>query len=223
MAGGPQQRRLILSRILAVADQVSPVIHSANFPGNLRPFDLVLSAGDMPGQVLEFMADRLTTSPVFVKGNHGTDLVADPQAEGGTGRKDPGGCIDAHCRVIHHAGLLIVGFEGCGRYRPGPQQYTERQYAGMIRALTPRLLWNRRRYGRAVDILLTHAPPTGPHAGEDLPHRGIPAFERFNRRWKPRLHVHGHVHLLGANAGREYTTPEGVRVVNAFEFALIDL
>ncbi len=206
-----------------MADQVSPVIHSANFPGNLPPFDAVLSAGDMPGHVLEFMADRLRVSPVFVKGNHVTELVPDPLDDEGVARKDPGGCLDAHCRVISHAGLLIVGFEGSARYRPGPQQYTERQYARMVRALTPRLLWNRRRYGRAVDILLTHAPPTGPHAGEDWPHRGIPAFEKFSRRWRPRLHVHGHVHLLGANATREYTTPEGVRVVNAFEFALIDL
>ena len=94
----------------------------------------------------------------------------------------------------------------------------------MVHRMTPRLLWNRWRYGRAVDILLTHAPPVGPHAGEDWPHRGVPAFERFNRIWKPRLHVHGHVHLLGANnAQREYVTAEGVRVVNAFEFTLIDL
>ncbi len=205
-----------------MADSVSPVIHSANFPQNLPEFDLALSAGDLPGHVLEFMADKLMHQPVFVLGNHDRGLVANTSDPAGLQLQVPGGCINAHRRSVMQGGLIIVGFEGSARYRPGPHQYSEREYARMVRALTPRLLWNRRRYGRAVDILLTHAPPTGPHAGEDWPHRGIPAFERFNRTWKPRLHVHGHVHLLGANAKREYVTDEGVRVINAFEFTLID-
>lgn len=207
-----------------MADSVSPVIASEGFPGNLPPFDLVLSAGDMPAEVLEHMADRLQQTPVHVLGNHGTGrLPAEPGPWGPAEPDGPGGCIDAHARVVHQAGLIIVGFEGSARYRPGPYQYTEGEYARMVAALTPWLLYNRWRYGRAVDILLTHAPPTGPHAGTDLPHRGIPAFERFNRRWRPRLHVHGHVHLIGANAPREYVTAEGVRVINAFGFTLIDL
>lgn len=210
-------------RILAVADSVSPVIHSENFPANLPDFNLALSAGDMPGHVLEFMADKLAVPPVYVAGNHAHEQVTDFEDPTGERRRDPGGCINAHCRVVHEQGLIIVGLEGSLRYRTGPYQYTERQFARMARALTPRLLWNQRRYGRAVDILLTHAPPPGPHAGSDAPHRGIPAFERFNRRWRPKVHVHGHVHLLGANAAREYVTDEGVRVINAFEFTLIDL
>lgn len=206
-----------------MADSVSPVIHSENFPGNLPPFDLALCAGDLPGHVLEFMADKLRHQPVFVLGNHDRGLVSDSHDLLNPGLHAPGGCINAHRRSVRQSGLIVVGFEGSARYRPGPHQYTEAEYARMVRAMTPRLLWNRRRYGRAVDILLTHAPPTGPHAGADWPHRGIPAFERFNRIWKPRLHVHGHVHLLGANARREYVTAEGVRVINAFEFTLIDL
>lgn len=177
----------------------------------------------MPGEVLEFMADRLTVPPVFVAGNHANELVPDEYDPEGLGRKDPGGCLNAHARVINLQGLLIVGFEGSLRYRDGPYQYTQRQFARMAGALTPRLLWNRQRYGRAVDILLTHAPPTGPNAGPDRPHHGIAAFEKFSRRWRPKVHVHGHVHLLGANAGREYRTEEGVRVINAYEFTLIDL
>ena len=215
--------RLILPRILAVADQVSPVIDSVNFPSNLPGFDLALSAGDMPGRVLEYMADRLGFAPVFVKGNHPGEQVRDPLDPTSRRLKDPGGCINAHGRVVHQSGLIIVGFEGSARYRPGPQQYSERQFAAMARRLAPVLHLNRLRYGRALDILLTHAPPTGPHAGTDHAHRGVPAFERFSRIWRPRLHLHGHVHLVGSNAPREYVTAEGVRVVNGFEFALIDL
>lgn len=207
-------------RILAIADEVSPFIYSENFPHNLPPFDLVLSAGDMPGHVLEFIATRLTTQPVYVLGNHCQGYVRDNTREH---TRLPGGCLNAHTNVIEIGGVLIAGFEGSARYRPGPHQYSEWQMHLLTRRLTPRLLRNRRRYGRAVDILLTHAPPKGPHEGEDFPHRGVGAFNRFVDLWQPKLHVHGHVHLNGANAPREYLTGSGTRVVNAFGFTLIDL
>lgn len=207
-------------RILAVADAVSPVVYSERFPDNLPPFDLVLSAGDMPGHVLEYMATKLRVQPVFVVGNHGNDFVRDSVTDR---IKLPGGCLNAHRRVVEIGGVLIAGIEGSARYRPGPHQYSEFEMELHAAALAPRLAWNRVTKGRAVDILLTHAAPCGPHEGQDFPHRGVPAFNRLVRMWKPRLHVHGHVHLSGANAPREYLTDEGVRVVNAFEFTLIDL
>lgn len=207
-------------KILAIADAVSPVIYSENFPHNLPPFDLVLSAGDMPGHVLEFIATKLTVQPIYVLGNHTNGYIYDEQL---SSKKLPGGCLNAHGRVLELNGLLIAGIEGSPRYRLGPHQYSERQMAGLTRRLTPRLLWNQWRYGRAVDILLTHAAPKGPHEGKDYPHRGIPAFNRFVKRWRPKLHIHGHVHLNGANAAREYVTEAGVRVINAYEFTLIDV
>lgn len=206
-------------RILAVADATSPVIYSERFPQNLPPVDVVLSAGDMPGHVLEFMATRLQVPPVYVLGNHGNGFVRDPVSDE---ISLPGGCLNAHRRVVEVKGLLIAGVEGSARYRPGSQQYSEFEMELHCAALAPRLAWNRFTKGRAVDVLLTHAPPRGPHQGEDFAHRGVPAFNRFLRQWRPRLHVHGHVHLSGANAPREYVTEEGVRVVNAFEFTLIE-
>jgi Icc-related predicted phosphoesterase len=207
-------------RILAVADAVSPVIYSERFPDNLPPFDLVVSAGDMPGHVLEYMATKLRVRPVYVLGNHGNGYVRDPA----TDRIGlPGGCLNVHRRVVDVGGLLIAGIEGSARYRPGPLQYSEFEMELHSAALAPRLAWNRLFRGRALDVLLTHAPPSGPHEGSDFPHRGVPAFNRLVRRWRPRLHIHGHVHLSGANAPREYLTKEGVRVVNAFEFTIIEL
>ena len=207
-------------KILAIADAVSPVVYSERFPDNLPPFDLVLSAGDIPGHVLEFMATKLTVQPLYVLGNHGNGYLRD----GETGEaKLPGGCVNLHNRVLMIGGVLVAGFEGSARYRPGPHQYSEWQMNLMTARLAPRLLWNKLRHGRAVDVLLTHAPPKGPHEGADYPHRGFGAFNRFVERWRPKLHVHGHVHLQGANAPREYVTEAGVRVINAFEFTLIDI
>lgn len=207
-------------RILAIADAVSPFVYSENFPHNLPPFDLVLSAGDMPGHVLEFLATKLTVQPVYVLGNHANAYLRD--SADGT-RSLPGGCINAHGRVFEHRGLLIAGIEGSARYRPGPHQYSEWQMETIAARMAPQLALRRAFGGRRLDVLLTHAAPKGPHEGEDRPHRGIPAFNRMHRWWRPRLHVHGHVHLSGANARREYVSDEGVRVVNAFEFTIIEL
>jgi Icc-related predicted phosphoesterase len=208
-------------RVLALADEVSPVVYSENFPNNLPRFDVVLCAGDLPGYYLEFVASKLRTRPVYVVGNHANALLR--SADDPDQVRLPGGCTNAHGDVVEVAGLLVAGFEGSARYRPGPYQYSELGYERMLAAMTPKLLWHRAKHGRAVDVLLTHAPPKGPHEGEDVAHRGVPAFNRFHRWWRPAVHVHGHVHLNGANAPRAYETAEGVRVINAFDFTLFEI
>ncbi len=205
--------------ILAIADEVSPVIYSENFPGNLPPFDLVLSAGDMPGHVLEFIATKLKVPVLYVIGNHTHEYLRDAEGK----QHLPGGCINMHGRVLKVGEVIVAGLEGSARYRPGPHQYSEWEMAWQAHRLAPSLLYHKLRYGRAVDIMLTHAAPKGPHEGDDYPHRGVPAFNHLAKRWQPKLHVHGHVHLQGANAPREYVTDAGVRVINGYQFTLIDL
>lgn len=207
-------------RVLAIADTVSPFVYSPRFPHNLPPFDVVVSAGDMPGHVLEFLATKLTVQPLYVMGNHANGYL---RRSCDDRLVRPGGCIDVHRRVVDHHGLIVAGIEGSPRYRPGPHQYQDWEMSWMAAWLTPRLLWNRTRKGRALDLLLTHAAPKGPHEGADRPHRGVAAFNRLHRWWRPRVHVHGHVHLRGANAPREYVTDEGVRVINAYGFTVFEL
>jgi len=206
--------------ILALADAVSPFIYSTGFPGNLPPFDVILAAGDLPGDLLEFVATKSSVPPVYVLGNHGDGFIRDPDTDE---LRLPGGCINAHLRIVEVNGVVILGVEGSARYREGEQQYSEREYARMLARLSPRLWWSERKRGRAVDVLLTHAPPLGPNAGPDFPHRGVPAFNAIHRRWRPLVHVHGHVHLSGSTAARSYISEEGVKVVNAYEFTLFGL
>jgi len=218
--GGRRLNAVGVVRVLALADAVSPVVYSENFPRNLPPFDVVLAAGDLPGHLLEFVATKTRTPPVYVIGNHANAYL---RGEDPDEVRLPGGCINAHRRVVEVGGLLIAGLEGCARYRPGPHQYGQFAYHAMAAGMAPQLLWQRARRGRAVDVLLTHAPPPGPHAGADWPHRGVEAFARFHRAWRPQVHVHGHVHLSGANAPRRYVAPGGVQVINAYEFALFEV
>ena len=208
-----------MTRILAISDEVSPFVYSQNFPENLGPIDLVVSAGDIPGYLLEFIATKLTVPPVYVLGNHANGYL---RGEEDAPPRLPGGCINAHRRIVEVAGVTIAGIEGSLRYRPGEHQYAAATMERFALELAPRLALQRAR-GRRLDVLLTHAAPQGPHEGEDRPHRGVAAFNRMHRWWRPRLHVHGHVHLNGANAPRRYVSAEGVEVVNAFGFTIIDL
>ncbi|WP_353513799.1 metallophosphoesterase [Thermus sp. LT1-2-5] len=204
-------------RLLLLADQVHPHIHSPRFPNNLPPFDLVLAAGDLPGTYLEYVATKVAVPVLFVPGNHGEEWVWEAE-----GKKRPGGVVNLHGRLFRHGGLLFYGIGGVPRYREGEGQLGETELFRL--ALKPLFLLPRRLLkGHGVDVLLTHAPPPGPTAGEDFAHRGAGAFLLFHRLFRPRLHVHGHTPLLGASPLRGYRTPLGVEVVHAQGYALLSL
>jgi len=201
-------------RLLVLSDQVHPHIHSPRFPENLPPFDLVLAAGDLPGAYLEYVATKVRVPVLFVPGNHGEEWVLE---EGR--RKRPGGVVNLHGRLFRHQGRLFYGIGGVPRYREGEGQLSEGELLRLALKPFPRRLL----LGHGVDVLLTHAPPPGPSAGEDVAHRGARAFLLFHRLFRPRLHVHGHTPLLGANPERRHRTPLGVEVVHAQGYALIAL
>jgi Icc-related predicted phosphoesterase len=97
--------------------------------------------------------------------------------------------------VVHEQGLLIGGFDGSLRYNKGSYQYTEAGMRAQIARMVPHLLMNRLRYGRYLDILVTHAPPRHIHDQEDRAHWGFEAFRWFLQTFRPRYHLHGHIHL----------------------------
>lgn len=199
-------------RLLVVADYPHPFVYRTGFPRGLPEVDLVLAAGDLPGAYLEFLASTLPVPVVYVHGNHANEDVQE-----GDQRVPPRGVIAAHGRVLTVGGLRIAGWGGVPRYSlEGPGQYTEAQ----ARWGLTRLAWRAR---AGVDILLTHAPPAGPHAGSDYAHRGCEAITRFMTRRHPRLVVHGHIHEYEGRKP-DYTDPaSGARVVNAYGYRLIEL
>ena len=88
------------------------------------------------------------------------------------------------------------------RYNQGDHQFTESEMFFRILRMVPHLCWNRIRYGRWLDILITHAPPRGIHDKEDTCHTGFKAFLWFMRCFKPAYLLHGHVHLIDMNEQR---------------------
>ncbi len=94
--------------------------------------------------------------------------------------------------VVEAAGLRIAGLGGCVRYRPGPHQYTQREYTRDARRLMKEC-----KGGGAVDVLLTHTPPRGLGDGDDDAHLGIDALHDVLARLEPTWHLHGHIHPFG--------------------------
>lgn len=166
--------------------------------------DLVIGAGDLPYAYLAELGDRTDRPGVFVPGNHDPDLSGYGQRAGLWMRAGqpsawpgPAGFVDADARVVDVGGLRFAGLGGCVRYNRGPNQWTQSEQARRARKLVRAARRLTRRDGRAVDVLLTHAPPR--HCGdrEDGPHHGFECLHRVVEALAPRLLVHGHIHPYG--------------------------
>jgi len=178
-------------QFLTVSDEVVPAIYSLSVKERFGDIDCVLGCGDLPYYYLDFIVTMLGRPCFYVQGNH--DGVE--HTEGGQVIEAPQGSVSLEGRTTLHEGVILGGLGGSIRYNDeGGAQYTETEMMFRVWRLTPRLLLNKRRYGRYLDILLTHAPPLGIHNGPDRPHRGFRAFLRFMDRFKPRYLIHGHIH-----------------------------
>ncbi|MDF3049849.1 MAG: Phosphoesterase [Pseudonocardia sp.] len=190
-------------RVLAVADEVSDALWGPTVPSLAT--DLVLAAGDLPWDYLEYLTTVLDRPVVFVPGNH--DPAVDDARAHRSGQflraglpcepPRPTGCVNADGAVVDAGGLRIAGLGGCVRYRPGPNQYSQREYARRAARLLRRVTRLQRRDSRPVDVLLTHAPPRGLGDETDRPHVGIDALHTVLDRLQPQWHLHGHIHPHG--------------------------
>ncbi|MGH2548263.1 MAG: metallophosphoesterase family protein [Thermomicrobiales bacterium] len=208
-------------RVLAVSDQVDPRIYSASLKERMSDVQLVLGCGDLPASYLEFLADALDRPIYFVFGNH----LEEATRQSGGKLYQPMGCIDVGGKVIHDSwtGLIVAGIPGSPKYGEGePLQFTEFQIRWMIWRMAPRLMWNRMRHGRAVDILVTHAPPRDLGDRDDLPHRGFVALRRMLKRFHPKYLLHGHIHLYDRSEPWEFQY-EGTSIINVYPYRVLDL
>ncbi len=200
-------------KILSLSDIVIPFIYSPVLVKRFSDVDMVIDCGDLPFYYLEYVTSSLDVPVFFVRGNHAMEVeytTAGP-------RESPEGALDLHRKAVNLDGLLMAGVEGSLRYRPGPFQYSQREMWGHVYRLIPALLLNRIRYGRYLDIFVTHAPPAGIHDQPDLPHRGIQAFRWLIETFKPRYYFHGHIHVYRPDT--ETVTQVGpTTVINTFGY-----
>jgi Icc-related predicted phosphoesterase len=209
-------------RVLAVSDQIDPRIYSATLRDRMGDVQLVFGCGDVPARYLEFLADALDKPVYYVMGNHCEEFTR--QGSRGVAQR-PMGCIDLGGKVVRDpsTGLILAGIAGSPRYSDETgHQYSESQVRWMICKMAPRLLWNRLRHGRSLDVLITHAPPRDINDREDIPHRGFVAMRKFLERFKPRFQLHGHVHIYDRS---EQTRTEFMEtsVINVYPYKVLDL
>ncbi len=222
-------------KILCVADATEPLIYSSQAKQLFADCDLAISAGDLPVRYYDYIMTVLGKDFFYVYGNHNLEYFDQVVRRGGfdtaveysrTGQVSlmpamGGNMIDGRIVYDKRSGLIIMGLGGSMLYNYGKSQYTERQMQWRIARLIPRLLYNKKRYGRFLDILVTHAPAFGYGDGEDVCHRGFQTFLSFLDVYKPRYMLHGHVHLFDENSNRTFQYKD-TTIINVYKSYILD-
>jgi Icc-related predicted phosphoesterase len=210
-----------MTRILAIADEVDESLYTDKLL-SLRP-DVVVSCGDLPFDYLEYIVSRLNVPLVYVLGNHDPELrSSDPTLLRSVAPlPGPQGCDNADGRVVAAAGLRIAGLGGSMRYKPGPHQYTDAGMRWRALSLEARIKLNPSRSARKVDVLITHAPPLGWGAQDDLAHRGFAAFLRLVKALGPKVLIHGHLHPYGRD--RPQRPLGATQIINAVPSRVVEI
>ncbi|MDR2803873.1 MAG: metallophosphoesterase [Treponema sp.] len=217
-------------KALCISDEVDPLIYSASIRRRFADVDIVLSAGDLPMEYLEFIISSLNKPLFFVFGNHNLDQfcyykyngIFDKLGMVAMKKNIPGlGTVYAGGKVIKEGRILIAGLGGSKRYNNGKNQFSDFEMYLKIIRLIPHLLLNCLRYGRAIDVLLTHAPPYGIHDRADACHSGFRAFLWFMKIFKPKYLIHGHTHLYDMMESRKTSFYKTI-VVNAYSHFVME-
>jgi Icc-related predicted phosphoesterase len=182
--------------------------------------ELIIGCGDLHYAYLEYLVTVLNVDLFYVPGNH--DQAYNP----GMQDNPAPGCINLDLGSTRVGGLLLAGFGGSIRYRPdGTNQYTQQQAFARLVRLVPRLLVNRRRFGRALDVLVTHSPPFGIHDEQDRAHQGLKAINWLMDWAEPRYVLHGHMHYQQSNIYRDVVREGRVpaTVMNVYPYRVIEI
>ncbi len=222
-------------KILCISDETEPLIYSKHSREHFKECDFVISAGDLPLNYYDYIMTIQSKILYYVYGNHNLEQfdvdmgkLSDSNgtrftSEGTLTMSHFGGdLIDGKCCIDRRTGLIIVGLGGSMLYNGGKSQYTEGQMKWRIMKLIPRLLYNRIRYGRYLDILVTHAAPYGIGDGPDPCHRGFECFLTFMERFRPQYLLHGHIHLYDENRNR-ISVYKGTKVINVYKSFVLEV
>jgi Icc-related predicted phosphoesterase len=199
---------------------VDEQIYSPAIRDRYSDVELVIGCGDLPFYYLEFIVTMLPAPVLYVRGNHDDRPY---HMSNGRVATHAEGCEDLHGKVIQQSGLLIAGIQGSRRYRPDGQcMYSDEEVTGILISMLPKLLLNRVRFGRYLDLLVAHSPPFSIHDRSDLAHTGFKPFLPFMRRFRPRYLLHGHVHDFNPSAVTE-TRYYDTFVVNVYPRVVLDI
>lgn len=212
-------------KLLLIADNEERYLWddwNQNTRKELSDIGLILSAGDLDAEYLEFLVTMLNVPLVYVRGNH----------DGMYDEKPPEGCIDADGDIVEvtcgkgavKEKVRILGLGGSMRYQDySDDMYTEEEMARRIAGMRKVFLRERLKGNKGFDILLTHAPSKGYGDMEDIAHTGFECFNRLLDKYRPKLHVYGHVHKEYGQFDSAMTHPSGTRLINACGYCRVEI
>ena len=195
-------------KILAIADTEERCLWEGFRKERFEGIDLILSAGDLDPDYLEFLVTVINKPLIYVRGNHDDRYAQNP----------PEGCICIEDQLVTVGGLRILGLGGSMRYNKGANQYTEKQMQRRVQKLRFKL-WR----SGGVDILMTHSPALGLGDDTDLAHTGFQTFIDVMEKYRPRYMVHGHVHQNYQYNFKRIRHHGDTTVINAFGYYLLDV
>jgi predicted phosphodiesterase len=200
-------------KILMVADQENNYIWDHFESSKFKDIELIISSGDLKNDYLSFLVTMLGVPLYYVTGNHDLAYSKNP----------PGGCDCIDDKLVTYKGLRILGLGGCMKYGEDirstvpPFQYSEKQMEKRIKRILPRI-----RKNKGFDILVTHSPAFGIGDGKDICHTGFKSFLPLLDNWKPRIMIHGHMHMGFGRAPR-FLQYCDTAIYDAFNYYILDI
>lgn len=192
-------------KILAISDtEILKKFTIDQIKANFRGVDFILSAGDLSYEYLDYIVSVTDKDLIYINGNHIYSR-----------KHDVSFCKEIDAKVIRYKGLKIMGLDGSRIYSYAEHQYSEYDMALRIIKNIPKLLFGK------LDIVLTHSPPFGIHDKDDIVHTGFKSFLKIIKYFKPKLWIHGHIHL-GNHLVEQESVVEGTRIVNAYGYKIIE-
>jgi Icc-related predicted phosphoesterase len=193
-------------KILAVSDiDILKKYSIVQLKEKFKNIDFILAAGDLSYEYLDYLVSVLDKDLIYVNGNH---LYAKGH--------DISFCKNIDGKFIKYKGLYILGLDGSKVYSYKEHQYTEKQMKRKINKNYIKMLINK------PDIVLSHAPPYDIHDVKDVVHEGFIVFRKLIKFAKPKLWVHGHIHLQNHLEIQE-TQLNKTKIVNAYGYKIIDI
>ncbi len=167
--------------------------------------DFIISAGDLGNDYLDYLFTTLNKDIIYVNGNHvykkGHDISF---------------CKNIDGKIIKYKGLKIFGLGGSKKYSYQENQYSEFEMTQRIILNLGYLLW-----GKKLDIMVTHTPPRRINDREDFTHQGFEVFHKILKYFKPKLWIHGHIHLV-SHMDTQETIVGDTRIINAYGYKVIE-
>lgn len=215
-----------MPKILCVSDQVDPLIYDSRIKERFGNTDFVIAAGDLPMEYLDFIQESLKKPLFFVFGSHFLKAFTHYHPKLFCRKKNTFKSENAEYigfKTINAGSILIAGVSGIKSETKNLSCFTEGKMRLNLLKMIPALLLNKLKYGRYLDILVTHFPPNAEKCGITDGESGIgfDCLARFIKNFKPKYVIHGAIHLYGEDEKRILYCGD-TQIINSYSRYLLE-